>query len=60
MVVRGLEVAEKPTLRIYTCTMDPLVYKMAKKVVKSVDNIATRLCETSQPGSFCLTASRED
>ena len=37
----------------YTCFMDPLVLEMAQKVVKSVDNITTRLCETSQPGSLC-------
>ena len=34
----------------YTCFMDPLV---AQKVVKSVDNITTRLCKTSKPGSLC-------
>ena len=30
--------------------MDPLVLELAQKVVKSVDNITTRSCETSQPG----------
>ena len=33
----------------YTCFMDPLVLEL---VVKSVDNITARSCETSQPGSF--------
>ena len=43
----------KHTLCSYTCFMDPLVLELAQKVVKSVDNITTRSCETSQPGSFC-------
>ena len=43
----------KHTLCSYTCFMDPLVLELAKKVVKSVDNITTRSCETSQPGSLC-------
>ena len=43
----------KHTLCGYTCFMDPLVLELAQKVVKSVDNITTRSCETSQPGSLC-------
>ena len=43
----------KHTLCSYTCFMDPLVLELAQKVVKSVDNIITRSCETSQPGSLC-------
>ena len=48
----------KHTLFNYTCFMDLLVLEMSHKVyinyiVKSVDNITTRLCETSQPGSLC-------
>ena len=43
----------KHTLCSYTCFMDPLVLELAQKVVKSVDNITTRSCETSQPGSLC-------
>ena len=34
--------------------MDPLVHQMVQNVVKSVDNIATKSCETLQPGSFYL------
>ena len=44
----------------YTCFIDPLVLEMAQKVIKSVDNITTRSRETSQPGSLCWTASRDD
>ena len=51
--------AGKHTLCNDTCIMDPLVLEMAQKVVKSVDNIITRLCETLQPSSLCLTASRD-
>ena len=41
--------------------MDPLVLKMAQKVVKSVDNVTIRSCETLQPsGSFCLLAGRDE
>ena len=36
----------------YTCFMDPLVLELAQKVVKSVDSITTRSCETSQLGSL--------
>ena len=43
----------KHTLCSYTCFMDPLVLELAQKVVKSVDNITTRSCETSQPSSLC-------
>ena len=43
----------KHTLCSYTCFMDPLVLELAQKIVKSVDNITTRSCETSQPGGFC-------
>ena len=46
-------------IRSYTCIMDPLVLELAQKVVKSVDNITTRSCETLQPGGLCLTASRD-
>ena len=49
----------KHTLCIHTCIMDPLVAELAQKVVKSVDNITTRSCETLQPGGLCLTASRD-
>ena len=42
----------KHTLCSYTRFMDPLVLEMAQKVVKSADNITTRSCETSQPGSL--------
>ena len=49
----------KHTLCIYTCIMDPLVPELAQKVVKSVDNITTRSCETLQLGGLCLTASRD-
>ena len=45
--------AGKYTLCSYTCFMGPLVLEMAQKVVKSVDNITARSCETSQPGSLC-------
>ena len=48
----------KHTLCIHTCIMDPLVPELAQKVVKSVDNITTRSCETLQLGGLCLTASR--
>ena len=41
----------------FTCDMDPLVLEMAQKVIKSVDNITTRSCETSQPGRL---SSRDD
>ena len=44
---------EKHTLCGYTCFMNPLVLELAQKLVKSVDIITTRLCETSQPGSLC-------
>ena len=47
----------KHTLCSHTCIMDPLVPELAQKVVKSVDNIIARLCETLQPGGLCLTAS---
>jgi len=40
-------------LSSYTCFMDQLVLELAPKVVKSVDNITTRSCETSQPSSLC-------
>ena len=53
------EVAGKHTLCSHTCIMDPLVLELAQKVVKSVDNITTRSCETLQPGGLCLTASRD-
>ena len=43
----------------YTCIMVPLVLELAQKVVKSVDNITARSCETLQPGGLCLTASRD-
>ena len=43
----------KHMLCSYTCIMDPLVLELAQKVVKSVDNITTRLCETLQPGGLC-------
>ena len=43
----------KHMLYSYTCFMNPLVLELAKKVVRSVDNITIRLCETSQPGSLC-------
>ena len=33
--------------------------ELAQKVVKSVDNITTRSCETLQLGGLCLTASRD-
>ena len=49
----------KHTLCIHTCIMDPLVPELAQKVVKSVDNITTRSCETLQLGGLCLTASRD-
>ena len=42
----------KHTLCSYTCFMDPLVLELAQKVIKSVDNITTRSCETSQPGGL--------
>ena len=57
-VVGSHEVARKHTLCSYTCIMDPMVLEMAQKVVKSVDNITTKSCETLQPGGLCLTASR--
>ena len=38
----------------YTCIMDPLVPQ------KWLNNITARSYETLQPGSFCLTASRDD
>ena len=50
----------KHMLCSYTCFMNPLVLKLAQKVVKSVDNITTRSCETSQSGSLCRAASRDD
>ena len=40
--------------KVATCIMDSLVPEMAQKVIKSVDNIAARLCETLQPRSLCL------
>ena len=43
----------KHTLCSYTCFMDPLVFEMAQEVAKSINNIATRSCETPQPGSLC-------
>ena len=43
----------KHTLCSHTYFMDPLVLELAQKVVKSVDNISTRSCETSQPGGLC-------
>ena len=49
----------KHTMCNHTCIMDPLVPELAQKVVKSVDNITTRLCETLQPGGLCLTAGRD-
>ena len=49
----------KDTLCSHTCIMDPLVPELAQKVAKSVDNITTRLCDTLQPSSLCLTASRD-
>ena len=49
----------KHTLRSNTCIMDSLVLELAQKVVKSVDNITTRSCETLQPGGLCLTASSD-
>ena len=52
-VVKSHEVEGKHTLYSYTCFMDPLVLEMSQKVVKSVDNITTRSCETSPPGSLC-------
>ena len=36
----------KHMLCSYTCIMDPLVLELAQKIVKSVDNITTRSCET--------------
>ena len=36
----------------YTCFMDLLVLEMAQKVIKSVDDITTRPCDTSQLGSL--------
>ena len=44
----------KHMLCSYTCIHWSL------KVTKSVDNITKRLCETLQPSSLCLTASRND
>ena len=49
----------KHKLCSHTCIVDPLVPELAQKVVKSVDNNTTRLCETLQPGGLCLTASRD-
>ena len=49
----------KHTLCSHTCIMDPLVPELAQKVVKSVDNITTRSCETLQPGGLFLTAGRD-
>ena len=49
----------KQMLFSYTGIMDPLVLELAQKVVKSVDNITTRSCETLQPGGLCLTGSRD-
>ena len=43
----------KHKLCSYTCFMNPLVLELAQKVVKSVDNITTRSCETTQPDSLC-------
>ena len=40
--------------------MGSQMLEMVQKVVKSVDNITTRSCETLQLGSLCLTASRAD
>ena len=40
--------------------MDSLVLEMAQKVVKPVDDITTRMCETLQPGSLGLAASEDD
>ena len=48
----------KHTLYSCTCIMDLLVLEMAKTVVKLVDNITTRPCETLQPSSLCYTVSR--
>ena len=41
------------------CVMAPQVFEIAQKVVESVD-LTKRLCETLQPVSHCLTASRND
>ena len=43
----------KHRLCSYTHFMDPLVLEMAQNVVKSVDNITARSCETLQPCSLC-------
>ena len=40
--------------------MDPPVLKIAQKVVKSLDNITTKLYDILQAGSFCSTANRDD
>ena len=48
---------QKHKLRSYTCIMDPLLVEIAQKVVKSVDNITARPCESLKLGSLCLTAS---
>ena len=47
-------------LSSYICVMAPQVFEIAQKVVESVDIITKRLCETLQPVSHCLTASRND
>ena len=52
-MVGSHEVAGKHVLCSYTCFMDLLLFEMAQKVSKSVDNITARLCEISQPGSLC-------
>ena len=57
-MVGSHKVAGKHMLCSYTCIMDPLVLELAQKVVKSVDNITTRSCETLQSGDLYLTASR--
>ena len=48
---------QKHKLHSYTCIMDPLLVEIAQKVVKSVDNITARPCESLKLGSLCLTAS---
>ena len=40
--------------------MDSLMFKITQKVVKSLNNITIRLCETLQPSSLCSTASRDN
>ena len=51
-VVGSHKVVGKHTLCSYTCFIDPLVLEMAQKVVKLVDTITIRLCETSQLVAF--------